>query len=45
MMDIKNPQWERHDYFEYVDLAYEKITWHYLDGNIIHSDSWKGRAA
>lgn len=45
MMDIKNPQWERHDHFEYVDLAYEKITWHYLDGNIIHSDSWKGRAA
>ncbi|EBR2208587.1 type VI secretion system tube protein Hcp [Salmonella enterica] len=45
MMDIKNPQWERHDYLEYVDLAYEKITWHYLDGNIIHSDSWKGRAA
>ena len=44
MMDIKNPQWERHDHLEYVDLAYEKITWHYLDGNIIHSDSWKGRA-
>lgn len=45
VMDVKNPQWERHDHLEYVDLAYEKITWHYLDGNIIHSDSWKGRAA
>lgn len=45
MMDIKSHQWERHDHLEYVDLAYEKITWHYLDGNIIHSDSWKGRAA
>ncbi|WP_067701882.1 type VI secretion system tube protein TssD [Erwinia sp. ErVv1] len=45
MMNIKKPQWERHDHLEYVDLAYEKITWHYLDGNIIHTDSWKGRAA
>ncbi|WP_241574177.1 type VI secretion system tube protein TssD [Rosenbergiella nectarea] len=44
IMDVKNPQWKRHDHLEYVDLAYEKITWHYLDGNIIHSDSWKGRA-
>ncbi|RLZ57115.1 type VI secretion system tube protein Hcp, partial [Enterobacter hormaechei] len=23
---------------------YEKITWHYIDGNIIHSDTWKERA-
>lgn len=45
MMDNKNPQWERHDHPEYVDLAYEQITLHYLNGNIIHSDSWKGRAA
>lgn len=45
MMDIKNPQWERNDHLEYVDLAYEKITWHYLDGNIIYSDSWRERAA
>lgn len=45
MMDIKNPRWERHDHLEYVDLAYEKITWHYLDGNVIHSDSWKERNA
>lgn len=45
MMDIKNPLWERHAHLEYVDLAYDKITWHYLDGNIIHSDSWKGRTA
>lgn len=38
MLDAKNPQWERHDHLEYIDLAYEKITWHYLDGNIIYSD-------
>ncbi|MCU6262469.1 type VI secretion system tube protein Hcp, partial [Enterobacter intestinihominis] len=23
---------------------YEKITWTYKDGNIIHSDSWNERA-
>lgn len=45
IINIKNSQWARHDHSEYVDLAYQKITWHYLDGNIIHSDSWKGRDA
>jgi len=44
MMDTKKTRWEKHEHLEYVDLAYEKITWHHLDGNIIHSDSWKGRA-
>lgn len=43
IMDIKKPQWEKYGHLEYVDLAYEKITWHYLDGNLIHADSWKGR--
>jgi len=45
ILDINYPQSEKHDHLEYVDLAYEKITWHYLDGNIIHCDSWNGRAA
>jgi len=45
VMDIKNSRWERHDHLEYVDFTYEKITWHYLDGNVIHSDSWKERNA
>ncbi|WP_449551383.1 Hcp family type VI secretion system effector [Lelliottia amnigena] len=40
MMDIKNPTYEKHNHLEAFYLAYEKITWHYLDGNIIHSDSW-----
>lgn len=42
MFDIKNPTYEKHNHLEAFYLAYEKITWHYLDGNIIHSDSWNG---
>lgn len=42
MFDIKNPVYEKHNHLEAFYLAYEKITWHYLDGNIIHSDSWNG---
>jgi len=38
--DIKNPHYEKHDHLEAFYLAYEKITWRYLDGNIIHSDRW-----
>ncbi len=29
---------------EYIGLVYEKIIWRYLDGNLIHSDSWDRRA-
>ena len=43
MHDIKSSIGERHNHIEYVDLRYEKITWHYLDGNISHSDSWNER--
>ncbi|MGB9095584.1 type VI secretion system tube protein TssD [Erwinia sp.] len=43
LLDIKAPQYHRHTHFEYIELTYEKITWHYLDGNLIHSDSWDGR--
>lgn len=42
MLDIKNPTFEKHNHLEAFYLAYEKITWHYLDGNIIHSDLWNG---
>ncbi|MCM8150908.1 type VI secretion system tube protein Hcp, partial [Enterobacter roggenkampii] len=44
MFDIKHPQNEHYTHHEYVDLIYEKITWHYIDGNFIHSDTWKERA-
>lgn len=45
MLDIKDPQFEKQTHQEYVSLSYEKITWHYIDGNIIHNDSWKERGA
>lgn len=43
MMDIKDPLFEKHTHLEAVQFGYEKITWHYIDGNIIHSDSWNER--
>lgn len=43
MLDIKNPAFEKHNHLEALYLSYEKITWHYIDGNIIHSDSWNER--
>lgn len=44
MYDVKSQYGERRNHLEVVELIYEKITWHYLDGNIIHSDSWNERA-
>lgn len=43
MHDIKNPTFEKHNHLEDVELRYEKITWAYKDGNIIHADSWNDR--
>ena len=43
MHDIKDPSKEKHNHLEVVELRYEKITWTYLDGNIIHSDAWNER--
>jgi len=43
MLDVKNPAFDRHNHLEALYLSYEKITWHYIDGNIIHSDSWNER--
>jgi len=44
MHDIKDPAKEKHNHLEQIELRYEKITWTYKDGNIIHSDSWNERA-
>lgn len=44
MHDIKDPAYEKHNHLEQIELRYEKITWTYKDGNIIHSDSWNERA-
>ncbi len=43
MHDIKDPTKEKHNHLERVELRYEKITWTYKDGNIIHSDAWNER--
>jgi len=43
MFDIKDAKFERHNHLEALYLSYEIITWHYFDGNIIHSDSWNER--
>ncbi|MGY4495213.1 Hcp family type VI secretion system effector [Pseudomonas sp. TE3610] len=43
MHDVKDPAKEKHNHLEEVELRYEKITWTYKDGNIIHSDSWTER--
>lgn len=40
MHNIKDPAHEKDNHLERVALRYEKITWAYKDGNIIHSDSW-----
>lgn len=43
MYDIKMAYGEKRPHLEYVELRYQRITWKYLDGNIIHSDSWNER--
>ena len=43
MHDIKDPSREKHDHLERIEFRYEKITWTYKDGNIIHSASWNER--
>ncbi|PXZ05791.1 Hcp family type VI secretion system effector [Gilliamella apicola] len=40
MHNIKDPTKEQYNHLERIELRYEKITWTYKDGNIIHSDSW-----
>jgi len=44
MYDVKSQYGEKRNHLEVVELIYEKITWRYVDGNIIHSDSWNERA-
>ena len=44
MEDVKDLDYKHYDHMEVVEMTYEKITWHYLDGNIVHSDNWKDRS-
>lgn len=43
MYDVKSQYGEKRNHLEAVELTYEKITWCYVDGNIIHSDRWNER--
>lgn len=43
MHNIKNPATEKFNHMESVQLRYKKITWTYLDGNIVHTDAWDER--
>lgn len=43
MHDIKDPAREKHNHLEEIELRYEKITWTFKDGNLIHSDAWNER--
>lgn len=43
MHDVKDPAKEKHNHLEQIELRYEKITWTYVDGNIIHADAWSER--
>lgn len=41
--DYKDPGLAQYGHLEYLELAYEKISWQFMDGNIIHHDSWNER--
>lgn len=43
MHNIKNPNFEKHNHNESIELRYEKITWKYCDGNVIFADAWNAR--
>lgn len=43
MHDIKSAYGEARNHLECIQLHYEEICWNYVDGNIIHSDSWNER--
>lgn len=45
MHNVKIPATEKFTHMESVQLRYEKITWTFKDGNIIHTDSWNERPA
>nr|WP_170296739.1 gamma-glutamyltransferase [Burkholderia territorii] len=39
-----NPDYEKHNHPEDIELRYETITWSDKDGNIIHKDTWNERS-
>ncbi|PYZ34569.1 hypothetical protein DNK77_21270 [Enterobacter cloacae complex sp.] len=43
MANCKDPHTQHLNHMEIIELRYEKITWKFVDGNLIHSDSWNER--
>ncbi|QGZ57312.1 Hcp family type VI secretion system effector [Paraburkholderia acidiphila] len=43
MVNIKLAQVSALNHVESVSLMYDRITWHYTDGNIKHTDAWTDR--
>jgi type VI secretion system secreted protein Hcp len=43
MFDIKDVSKEKFNHMELVEFRYEKISWKFVDGNIIHTDEWNRR--
>jgi type VI secretion system secreted protein Hcp len=39
--DVKNPQFDKHEFALEVSFRYKKVTWTYMQGNLIVSDEWQ----
>ncbi len=44
MANAKLAQASTLNHVEAASMMYDRITWHYLDGNIKYTDSWNERA-
>lgn len=43
LFDIKDTSKEKFNHMELIEFRYERISWHYLQGNLIHTDDWNHR--
>jgi type VI secretion system secreted protein Hcp len=39
--DVKNPQFDKYEFALEVSFRYKKVTWTYMQGNLIVSDEWQ----
>ena len=44
MHDVKDPTKAKHNHLEQIQFRYEKAKWTYVNGNIVHEDSWNERS-
>jgi len=43
MVNTKAESMSALNHTESISMMYERITWHYTDGNIKHTDAWNER--